>query len=888
MSNSQTPTSIKAIDDRSVHQICSGQVILSLATAVKELVENSIDANATNVEVRLRDFGIESIEVHDNGDGIQEKDHEALGLKHYTSKLREFSDLAIVDTFGFRGEALSSLCALSKLTIVTRHSSKDVGSKLEFDYDGKLTSKKPCARDKGTTVVVNHLFQSLPVRHKEFQRNIKKEFSKLNTILQAYGLISSGVKLSCVNCTEKNKKNVILSTPGSGGLSENMASIFGPKQVRSLLDFSQQSPDEDVLEHFNISPKDAKSNAGLFAITGFISRAEHGCGRSSMDRQFYFVNKRPCDLLKVSRLVNEVYHMFNRNQYPFVVLDISTQSDCIDVNVTPDKRQLFIQNEKLLWAILKASLLKMFTDTAGQYRLNDKHADNMSSVVNSPNALAQKESNSYAVESKQSFSEGEQHYDNSRDSSINGHNSAASKILTKFKNRFGRQEVKDSSHDKDNHVCAAVQTGMERFTYKLSENSPNHSERSFIELSLGNSAVDKVSRSSSEEKNIDCYEEESSSNSVSSNASVNYKTPNETGALEVSMHGSKPDVAEKTIAERAIEEPSVKQNLIVPSLSPTDSLSSIELIDLEDGDLKGYAKEVPKQQTRKAEKRKTADYCNQRTRHTPQQTKRPRLSNTKIFTHRKEVSISFDMSDLRRKLSSSQCNDKQDCSDMELRGFAAKISPSQNNDAEDELRRNITKDMFREMEILGQFNLGFIIAKLGDDLFIIDQHATDEKYNFECLQRDHCLKGQKLIHPKPLELTAVGESVLIDNIEIFRKNGFDFLIDESQCATQKVKLVALPTSKNWTFDVEDIDELIFMLTDSPGVVCRPSRVRSMFASRACRMSTMVGSPLNRFQMKKLVSHMGDIEHPWNCPHGRPTMRHLINIKRIDVNSSKDP
>lgn len=110
--NDEYKGSIKAIDQRSVHQICSGQVILSLATAVKELVENSIDAGANNMEIKLKEFGMESIEVYDNGSGIEEKDFDAIALKHCTSKLRDFSDLMIVETFGFRGEALSSLCAL--------------------------------------------------------------------------------------------------------------------------------------------------------------------------------------------------------------------------------------------------------------------------------------------------------------------------------------------------------------------------------------------------------------------------------------------------------------------------------------------------------------------------------------------------------------------------------------------------------------------------------------------------------------------------------------------------------------------------------------------------------------------------------------------------------
>ncbi|KAM3843346.1 mismatch repair endonuclease PMS2-like [Diretmus argenteus] len=214
------------------------------------------------------------------------------------------------------------------------------------------------------------------------------------------------------------------------------------------------------------------------------------------------------------------------------------------------------------------------------------------------------------------------------------------------------------------------------------------------------------------------------------------------------------------------------------------------------------------------------------------------------------------------------------------RRFRAKINPGENQSAEDELRKEINKDMFKEIEIIGQFNLGFIIAKLNSDIFMIDQHATDEKYNFEMLQQHNVLQGQKPIVPQNLHLTAVSENVLMENIEIFRKNGFDFLIDEDAQVMERVKRVSLPTSKNWTFGPADIEELIFMLSDSPGVMCRPSRVRQMFASRACRKSVMIGTALSVSEMKKLLVHMGEIEHPWNCPHGRPTMRHLANLDII--------
>nr|XP_024213969.2 putative postmeiotic segregation increased 2-like protein 3 isoform X2 [Pan troglodytes]XP_054511698.1 putative postmeiotic segregation increased 2-like protein 3 isoform X2 [Pan troglodytes] len=165
---------IKPIDRKSVHQICSGPVVLSLSTAVKELVENSLDAGATNIDLKLKDYGVDLIVVSDNGCGVEEENFEGLTLKHHTCKIQEFADLTEVETFGFRGEALSSLCALSDVTISTCLASVKVGTRLVFDHDGKIIQKTPYPHPRGTTVSVKQLFSTLPVRHKEFQRNIKK------------------------------------------------------------------------------------------------------------------------------------------------------------------------------------------------------------------------------------------------------------------------------------------------------------------------------------------------------------------------------------------------------------------------------------------------------------------------------------------------------------------------------------------------------------------------------------------------------------------------------------------------------------------------------------------------------------------------------------------
>eukprot|EP00002_Diphylleia_rotans_P004461 TRINITY_DN1329_c0_g1_i18.p1 TRINITY_DN1329_c0_g1~~TRINITY_DN1329_c0_g1_i18.p1 ORF type:complete len:231 (-),score=45.75 TRINITY_DN1329_c0_g1_i18:269-961(-) len=208
-------------------------------------------------------------------------------------------------------------------------------------------------------------------------------------------------------------------------------------------------------------------------------------------------------------------------------------------------------------------------------------------------------------------------------------------------------------------------------------------------------------------------------------------------------------------------------------------------------------------------------------------------------------------------------------------GFSVDMESSQ---AEDELVRIFKKDHFRDMIVLGQFNLGFIIARRGGDIFIIDQHASDEKFNFETLQKSTEIHTQKLISPIEMELTVSEEIIVRDHLHIFKQNGFDFEFDDQAPTNKRVKLVSIPHSKNTQFGPQDVIEMICKLGEDPGRLIRPTRVTSMFASRACRSAVMIGTALDPSQMTKIVLNMAELEHPWNCPHGRPTMRHLIDLR----------
>ena len=228
---------------------------------------------------------------------------------------------------------------------------------------------------------------------------------------------------------------------------------------------------------------------------------------------------------------------------------------------------------------------------------------------------------------------------------------------------------------------------------------------------------------------------------------------------------------------------------------------------------------------------------------------------------------------------------------------ATPILPSSTS-PEDRLSLTVSKSDFSKMHIVGQFNLGFILAlrspspslssSTSTHLFIIDQHASDEKINFERLRRDTVMQTQRLVRPLPLDLTAIEEEIILENQPALEANGFQISIDmSSDLVGKRCKLISLPMSQKITFTLYDLEELMALLAEetssrSPeSSIPRPTKIRKIFASRACRSSVMIGKPLTKSQMRGLVGRMGGIEKPWNCPHGRPTMRHVLDLGAWD-------
>ncbi|NP_001393832.1 mismatch repair endonuclease PMS2 isoform aa [Homo sapiens] len=690
---------------------------------------------------------------------------------------------------------------LNDVTISTCHASAKVGTRLMFDHNGKIIQKTPYPRPRGTTVSVQQLFSTLPVRHKEFQRNIKKEYAKMVQVLHAYCIISAGIRVSCTNQLGQGKRQPVVCTGGSPSIKENIGSVFGQKQLQSLIPFVQLPPSDSVCEEYGLSCSDALHN--LFYISGFISQCTHGVGRSSTDRQFFFINRRPCDPAKVCRLVNEVYHMYNRHQYPFVVLNISVDSECVDINVTPDKRQILLQEEKLLLAVLKTSLIGMFDSDVNKLNVSQQPLLDVEGNLIKMHAADLEKPMVEKQDQSPSLRTGEEKKDVS---------------ISRLREAFSLR------HTTENKPHSPKTPEPRR--------SPLGQKRGMLSSSTSGAISDKgvlrpqkeaVSSSHGPSDPTDRAEVEKDSGH---------------GSTSVDSEGfSIPDTGSHCSSEYAASSPGDRgsqEHVDSQEKAPKtdDSFSDVDChSNQEDTGCKFRVLPQPTnlatpntKRFKKEEILSSSDICQ-------------KLVNTQdmsasqvdvaVKINKKVVPLDFSMSSLAKRIKQLHHEAQQSEGEQNYRKFRAKICPGENQAAEDELRKEI--------------------------------------------------------RPQTLNLTAVNEAVLIENLEIFRKNGFDFVIDENAPVTERAKLISLPTSKNWTFGPQDVDELIFMLSDSPGVMCRPSRVKQMFASRACRKSVMIGTALNTSEMKKLITHMGEMDHPWNCPHGRPTMRHIANLGVISQN-----
>lgn len=325
---------IKVMDELLANKIAAGEVVERCASVVKELVENSIDAKSSVIKVLLKDAGTREIKVIDNGKGMDKEDAVLAFSRHATSKIEDEDDLYRLNTLGFRGEALASIAAVSKVDLFTCEG--DIGTHVLID-GGKIKDISKGDARVGTSICVSELFYNTPARLKHM-KSLYTELASITDYMNKLALSHPDIRFVL-----ENNDNVILRTDGSGNLLKVIQSIYGNDVTRKMIPISGYNDD--------------------YEVSGYISLPE--VHRSSRNNMVTIVNGRVVRNIEINRAINDAYHSYKPdNRYPITVLNISVDPSVIDVNIHPTKMDIkFSKMDSLIDLISNLVISKISNKT---------------------------------------------------------------------------------------------------------------------------------------------------------------------------------------------------------------------------------------------------------------------------------------------------------------------------------------------------------------------------------------------------------------------------------------------------------------------------------------------------------------------------------------------
>ncbi len=324
---------IHVLDEVTANQIAAGEVVERPVNAVKEMVENAVDAGATDIEVEIADGGMTYIRVTDNGSGMSMEDAKLSIVRHATSKISNVENIYHIASLGFRGEALASISSVSRTAITTRRPDDVEGTVVEV-VGGEVTEVKSIGAPSGTTIEVRDLFYNVPAR-KKFLKSERTESSRINAMMGKLALANPDISFRLIN----NGRSV-LETPGNGRLLDAISALYGTKVAGEMLPVAG-STDSAVME-------------GLISKPSLL--------KSSRQYQTLIINRRVIESSAVAKAVDNAYHsLLPKNGQPILVLSFQVPPESIDVNVHPQKREIKFADEQSIFRLVYHGVLETLT-----------------------------------------------------------------------------------------------------------------------------------------------------------------------------------------------------------------------------------------------------------------------------------------------------------------------------------------------------------------------------------------------------------------------------------------------------------------------------------------------------------------------------------------------
>ncbi|SDK49118.1 DNA mismatch repair endonuclease MutL [Natronincola ferrireducens] len=349
---------IKMLNDLTINKIAAGEVVEAPYSVIKELTENAIDANSTNITVEIKEGGQKLIRVSDNGDGIYEEDVEAAFMRHATSKIIDLEDLNTILTLGFRGEALASIASVSQIEITTKPRNQSYGIYLEIE-GGVVINKKQVGCSNGTTITVKNLFFNTPARFK-FMKSPQAEATKISELITRLALSQAKIGFKYIN-----NNNIMFTTSGDGHLKEAILSILDKDLFKSLIPIHNQK--EPI------------------KLQGYIGQPTYA--RGNRNYEIVFVNGRYIKSKLVYKAIEDGYkEKLPINKFPVCIMNIEISPQLIDVNIHPMKTEIKFHNQQMVYDLIYNTIRNTLVEntTVPFFSLSNRDKKNHHNPVNMP------------------------------------------------------------------------------------------------------------------------------------------------------------------------------------------------------------------------------------------------------------------------------------------------------------------------------------------------------------------------------------------------------------------------------------------------------------------------------------------------------------------------
>ena len=815
---------IVLLDDLTINKIAAGEVIERPASVIKEMVENSIDAGATNITVEIKNGGISFIKVSDNGKGIAQDDLEIAFERHATSKIRSADDLNTVTSMGFRGEALASIAAIANVEMISKTQEQDIGYRVVVEA-GNVLEKEEAGCKTGTTITVRNLFFNTPVRYK-FLKKDYTESGYIEDVITRIALVNPNIAIKLINTGK-----TVIQTNGSGDIKSVIYSIYGKDVANGAMEVSYNY--EDI------------------HVQGVVGKPE--IARSNRSNQLFFVNKRYIKDKTLTAATEQAYKgLIPIGKFGFVILNIEMNPAKVDVNVHPAKLEVrFEEENKVFQAIyhaIKDTLLKTELVANSEKALHEEKMETARELSFEERLKKLKEEKQQRQDVGGLFA-----FRKQNEKQIESYTDEESKIKTNV--------AEDTKHQGSSNIIEDVFRAKNHL-----ESNADTLQNTKINVGEPIDTSDILAKLKQMKENLEKEIKEKNANSPSTTNADTLKEETEEYVVTSTSDNNETETPN-------LEKQEEKQN---------DKVQGGKLLTTEE-----ISQEETKNEQNSDNQKDEQEYT------TNEQT----VDNTnEIIENIENPEIKQEFKEIKEKMEQLNDNPKvvsDDFNEMYAKLFGRlpiqdeeEVKPEEKKEEKDIdiLKNNVS--VFEGIEeyqkptykFVGIVFKTYIIIEIGQEMYILDQHAAHERIMYEKVKEnyysDSSKDSQMLLLPDVITLTHKEMDIAKDNMDMFRKAGFTL----EEFGENTIKLTGVPTV---CIDL-DTKELFLETLDEINTVARTAKQEKeekFIATVACKAAVKANMALDEKEVESLMDKLLSLPNPFTCPHGRPT---AIKMTKYDI------